>query len=73
MGLLAHALRRVLWIIPVLWFIATVTFFLMHAVPGGPFDEEATRTENTVRNLEIRYGLAEPLTRGEREWRKNRR
>ena len=36
----AYIIRRVLWTIPVLWAIATITFFLMHAVPGGPFDRD---------------------------------
>jgi oligopeptide transport system permease protein len=53
--------RRVLWLIPVLWFVATVTFALMHSVPGGPFDTEVTRTANATRNLENKYGLDEPV------------
>ena len=32
-----YVIRRILWIIPVLWAVATITFFLMHAVPGGPY------------------------------------
>jgi ABC-type microcin C transport system permease subunit YejB len=35
-----YIIRRVLMLVPLLWAIATVTFFLMHAVPGGPFDQE---------------------------------
>jgi len=60
-AMLIYITRRVLWLVPVLWFVATVTFVLMHAVPGGPFDQEAPRTENTVRNLEARYGLNDSL------------
>ncbi len=56
-----YTLRRVLWLIPVLWFVATVTFFLMHSVPGGPFDSEVTRSSATTRNLEVRYGLDKPV------------
>ena len=37
MSLLAFIARRVLLIIPTLWVIATLTFFLIHAAPGGPF------------------------------------
>ena len=29
-----------LWIIPVLFTVSIITFFLMHAVPGGPWDRE---------------------------------
>ena len=32
--------RRLLWMIGTLWAVFTVTFFLMHAVPGGPFSSE---------------------------------
>src|SRR3989304_8645635 len=53
--------RRILWIIPVLWAVATVTFFLMHAVPGGPFDREKELPPGTLLNLEKRYNLDEPL------------
>ena len=31
-------LNRILWMIPVLWLVATVTFVLMHATPGSPWD-----------------------------------
>ena len=32
--------RRVLLIVPTLWVIATLTFFLMRLAPGGPFRAE---------------------------------
>jgi len=59
--MLIYIARRVLWLVPVLWFVATVTFVLMHAVPGGPFDDEAPRTANTREHLEAKYGLSESL------------
>ena len=57
-----YILRRVLWIVPVLFFVALVTFSLMHLVPGGPWDRD-TRTlpPATVENLKRRYGLDKPL------------
>lgn len=57
----AYIIRRVLWIVPVLWAIATVTFFLMHAVPGGPFDRERELPPPVRANLERKYGLDDPL------------
>ena len=33
--------RRVLWFIPVLFVISLVTFLLMHAAPGGPWDRDS--------------------------------
>ncbi|MEI6136266.1 MAG: ABC transporter permease [Chloroflexota bacterium] len=59
--MLIYIVRRALWLVPVLWFVATLTFVLMHAIPGGPFDEDAPRTANSARNLEVKYGLAESL------------
>ena len=57
----SYTLRRVLWILPVLWVIATLTFFLMQAVPGGPFDSEKTRPPAQERALQEKYGLDEPV------------
>jgi oligopeptide transport system permease protein len=57
----AYVIRRVLWIFPVLWAIATVTFFLMHAVPGGPFDQERELPPPVRANLERKYGLDDSL------------
>ena len=56
-----YIIRRVLWMIPLLWAVATVTFFLMHAVEGGPFDREKELPPNVVANLEKKYNLDEPL------------
>jgi len=57
----AYAIRRVFWLIPVLWAVATITFFLMHAVPGGPFTQDKPLPEAIVASLNRRYNLDEPL------------
>lgn len=44
-----------------IWFIATATFFAMHAVPGDPLGNERAVSPEIRRNLEARYGLDEPL------------
>src|SRR4030042_2035832 len=56
-----YVIRRVLWMIPLLWGVATITFFLMHLVPGGPFDREKDLPEATKANLEKKYNLDESL------------
>src|SRR3990172_269185 len=56
-----YVVRRVLWLIPVLWAVATLTFFLMHAVPGGPFTQEKTLPQSITDALNRRYNLDEPL------------
>ncbi len=51
--------------IPVLWLVATVTFFLMHAAPGSPWDAKATGGRRLDPALEAsfnrQYGLDKPL------------
>lgn len=59
----AYIIRRVLWLIPVLWAVATITFFLMHAVPGGPFTQEKDVPEQVLLALNKRYHLDQPLWR----------
>lgn len=56
-----YIIRRVLWMIPLLWAVATVTFFLMHAVEGGPFDREKELPPNVLANLEKKYNVDNPL------------
>ncbi|MGE5594951.1 MAG: ABC transporter permease [Hyphomicrobiales bacterium] len=57
----AYIIRRVLTIIPLLWGVATITFFLMHAVPGGPFDFDKPLPPATRAALERKYHLDESL------------
>jgi oligopeptide transport system permease protein len=56
-----YALRRLLIFVPLLWFVATVTFLLMHAVPGGPFDRDSGHGAATNEILSAKYGLDQPL------------
>jgi ABC-type dipeptide/oligopeptide/nickel transport system permease component len=56
-----YLIRRILWLIPVLFFVALITFLLMHLVPGGPFDQDVSRTPSTVINLNRKYGLDKPV------------
>jgi oligopeptide transport system permease protein len=61
--MLAYTVRRVLALIPVLWAVATITFFLMHAVPGGPLTQEKSRPPALQAALERRYDLDKPIWR----------
>ncbi len=53
--------RRVLETIPVLFIIATVTFFMMRLAPGGPFDTEKQVSKEVRARMEAHYGLDKPL------------
>jgi oligopeptide transport system permease protein len=59
--MLEYALRRVLWVIPVIVAVAAVTFFLMYRAPGGPWDREKTLPAATVKALDAKFGLDKPL------------
>jgi len=54
-------LRRLLETIPVLFVLATVTFFMLRLVPGGPFTAEKAVSKEIMRSLEAHYGLDKPL------------
>jgi ABC-type dipeptide/oligopeptide/nickel transport system permease component len=56
-----YILQRIIMGIVTLLIVATVTFALMHAVPGDPLRQEKAVSEVVRRNLEIRYGLDRPL------------
>ena len=56
-----YALRRVLWVVPVIIAVAAVTFFLMYRAPGGPWDREKTLPAATIKALDAKFGLDKPL------------
>jgi len=53
--------RRLLYMIAVLLVVSIITFGLMHAVPGGPFDKEKPLPEEILANLNAKYNLDAPL------------
>lgn len=55
------ALRRVLIAAPTLFIIITLSFFLMHWAPGGPFDAEASLEPEVIANLQAAYDLDKPV------------
>jgi ABC-type dipeptide/oligopeptide/nickel transport system permease component len=56
-----YALKRLIQGVITVWFIATATFFGMHAVPGDPLTGDKAMTDTIRKNLEIKYGLDKPL------------
>ena len=54
-------LRRLATAIPVLLAVITLTFFMVHSAPGGPFDEEKAVSPEVLIKLNERYNLNEPL------------
>ena len=44
-----------------IWIVITVTFFVMHSIPGGPFASEKAISAEAQAALEAKYGLDKPL------------
>jgi oligopeptide transport system permease protein len=64
----SYIARRVLWIIPVLFVVSVITFFLMHAVPGGPWDSEKRLPVAVQTRLNAQYGLDKPVYEQYLQW-----
>ena len=58
--MLRYLVRRIVLMFAALAIICTATFFLMHLLPGSPFNDEKLSNE-TRAQLEAKYGLDEPL------------
>ncbi len=56
-----YIIRRLLYLVMVLLAVSAITFGLMHAVPGGPFDREKALPPEIMANLNKRYHLDDPL------------
>lgn len=63
-----YLVRRLLWIIPVLFTVSLITFALMHAVPGGPWAREKPLNDATVAALNKIYGLDKPVWQQYTDW-----
>ena len=59
--MLGYIIRRVLWIIPVLFVVSVITFALMHAAPGGPWARDKKLPQATIDRLNEIYGLDDPV------------
>jgi len=59
--MLRFILMRILQAVPVLFVIASLTFFMVRLAPGGPFTEEKTIPKEIQERIEKHYGLDQPL------------
>jgi oligopeptide transport system permease protein len=57
----AYIIRRVLWLIPVLFVVSVITFVLMHAAPGGPWQRQKPLPAAQIALLNQKYGLDDPV------------
>ncbi len=59
--MLRFLLRRLLVIVPTLFVVVTLAFFMMRAAPGGPFSTDRKLSPEIERNVLARYGMNRPL------------
>lgn len=57
----SYSFRRVLATIPTLLAVITVCYLLLHATPGGPFDDERKVSAAVLANLQAKYHLDQPV------------
>ena len=58
---LIYIAKRLLLAVLTVWVVITATFFIMRAVPGGPFMSEKAISEAAQAQLEAKYGLDKPV------------
>ena len=59
--LMIYVLKRIGEAIFVLFIIASSTFLLLRAIPGGPFDRDKALPPEVIANIEAKYNLNAPL------------
>ena len=59
--MLRYTLLRVLGAIPTLLLVIVLAFLMVHAAPGGPFDDERVLPADVAANIEKAYHLDESL------------
>jgi oligopeptide transport system permease protein len=59
--MLAYTLRRIAGLVPTLFVLVSLSFFIIRLAPGGPFDQEQALPAAVRANLDAAYGLDRPL------------
>lgn len=60
--MLKYTFKRFIYMLITIWIVITLTFLMMHAIPGDPISSLGRRLPPQQRaNLERKYGLNEPL------------
>lgn len=58
-----YIIRRVIWLVPVLFFVLLITFTLMHLAPGSPWDVKVQKNATPALKaaLAAKYGADKPV------------
>jgi oligopeptide transport system permease protein len=60
--MLKYTVKRFVYMIVTIWIVITLTFVMMHSIPGDPFSNGKNISAQTRKNLNIKYGLDKPLS-----------
>jgi len=58
---ISFVLRRLAGLVPTLFVLVTISFFVIRLAPGSPFDQEQKLSPEVRANLDAAYGLDRPL------------
>jgi len=56
-----YVIRRFLGLLPTLFIIITISFFIIRIAPGGPFSREKALPKQILENIQKKYHMDEPL------------
>ena len=59
--MIRYIVRRAAFGLVTLWCVVTITFFLLRAIPGGPFDSQRALPPAVEKNLQAAYHLDDPI------------
>jgi len=59
--MLTYTLRRIAGLVPTLFILVTLSFFIIRLAPGGPFDQQQALPPEIRANLDAAYGFDQPL------------
>lgn len=59
--MLNYIIKRIIASVITLWVVITITFLLIHIIPGGPFDFDRNLPEIIKKSIEERYNLDKPI------------
>lgn len=59
--MIKYIIKRIIASVISLWVVVTLTFLLIHAIPGGPFDYDRNLPDLIKKAIETRYNLDKPL------------
>jgi oligopeptide transport system permease protein len=63
-----YIVKRLLSILPTLFLVATLLFFLIRLVPGGPFDQDRVVPFEVQKQLNAKYHLSDPVFKQYTDW-----